>query len=733
MSSLPSRSTMIPRLLLAGLALTALACGGGGTEPPSPASIVAVTSNPVGSATVGSALPGVPTFEVRSSAGRALAGIAVTVSVTAGGGTLAGAPSITLGGAPTPIGQWTLGTTAGAQTVTVSAANLTPLVFTATATPGAATQLQLVEGDDQFGTQNAPTFLPLRVRARDQFNNVVPGAQVTWVVDAGGGALAAASSVTDANGIATAPTWTLGTAAAGEQAVVASLAGQTVRFTATAQNAPASLVVVQGAPASATVFSPLAPAPSFEVRDAGDVALPGVPVTVAITAGNGTLTGAPTVSAAGTTSIGTWRLGQTAGTQTVTVTVAGLPPVSWTVSAVPDVPAQLAVVAGAAQSAFAGAALPIAPLVRLTDQYGNAIANAAVDWLVTAGGGSVTALPTVTTNVAGEASAGTWTLGRRGGAQALRATSGALQQVVTATIQSNYTITLRFVGTEPTGSIAQAFADAKARLEAMLVGDLPEILIAGPNGQGNFNVSQCNASFTSVPGINEVVDDVLIYASVEPIDGVGQVLGSAGPCVVRTNGRQAVLGTMRFDSADLQNLASLGRLGDIITHEMLHVVGLGTMWNDPGVNLLTGANTSDTRVIGALAAAACANDLGGATACPGYVPAEDCEDLAPGTNCGAGTRNSHWKESTFRTELMTGFAGATNLLSRMTIQGMADLGYGVNLLAADPYTVPPALMGALRVAGDVHAELSGDIALPTPTLPRFEADRSGRMRAIVRR
>ena len=49
---------------------------------------------------------------------------------------------------------------------------------------GAATQFAIVDGDDQFGTQNAVTFAPLRVRARDQFNNPVAGVTVTWTVDA---------------------------------------------------------------------------------------------------------------------------------------------------------------------------------------------------------------------------------------------------------------------------------------------------------------------------------------------------------------------------------------------------------------------------------------------------------------------------------------------------------------------------------------------------------------------
>ena len=89
------------------------------------------------------------------------------------------------------------------------------------------------------------------------------------------------------------------------------------------------------------------------------------------------------------------------------------------------------------------------------------------------------------------------------------------------------------------------------------------------------------------------------------------------------------------------------------------------------------------RVTGAGGVTACATQLGGSSVCVGAVPAENCLDLAVGVVCGAGTRNSHWKESTFRTELMTGYAGAVNPLSRLSIEGLADLGYTVDPTVAD--------------------------------------------------
>ena len=725
--------TLIRRAFLPLCLAVAAGCGGGGTEPPSPSVVVALTVNPLASV-VGSTIGATPTFEVRSSKGTPLAGIAVSVAVSSGGGALVGAPTLSLAG-PTPIGQWTLGTTSGSQTVTVTVANVAPLIFTANAAAGPATQFAIVDGNAQFGSESAPISAPLRVRARDTFNNPVPGVTVNWVVDAGGGSLAAATSITNVDGIAAAPAWTLGTVASGQQAVVASLGTFNARFTATVQRAPSSLTIEQVAPANATVFTQLSPAPSFAVRDVNGTVLQGVPVTVAITAGNGTLTGAPTLSTLGTTSIGSWRLGTTAGSQSVTVSVSGLPTRIYTVNATPDVATALTLIAGASQTALAGAELPVAPRVRLLDQFGNGVGGQSVVWTVTSGGGTLSGAATVSTDASGFANAPSWTLGRRGGVQELTAANGGISQIFFAAVQTSFGVTLRYVGTPPTGAIAQAFTNAADRVSAMIIGDLPDAQIGSTATP--FNISACNSALTGVTPLNEVVDDVIIYASVVPIDGVGGVLGSAGPCLTRTTGGLTGLGTMRFDSADLDNLANNGRLGDVIAHEMLHVVGLGTLWT--ARDLLRDRDLATVRVIGPLATAACTNDLGGATACVGSVPAENCLNLPVSVTCGAGTQNSHWKESTFQTELMTGYAGATNVLSKLTVQGMADLGYSVNTLAADPYTVPSSLMALLQDRGVAAAPTGAAIgssepltALPAPLMARFTLDRDGRVRPILR-
>ena len=185
------------------------------------------------------------------------------------------------------------------------------------------------------------------------------------------------------------------------------------------------------------------------------------------------------------------------------------------------------------------------------------------------------------------------------------------------------------------------------------------------------------------PNLNEIIDDVLIYASIDDIDGPGQILAQAGPCLVRGHPTQTspafpAVGAMQFDRADLNTLSGSGSLQDVITHEMLHVLGFGTIWGSPR-NLILNGGTADPRYTGALAAQGC-RTLGGSIACATTVPLENTG--------GEGTADSHWRESTFNTELMTGFLDAgTNPISLMTINALGDLGYTVNNFAADPYTV----------------------------------------------
>ncbi len=226
---------------------------------------------------------------------------------------------------------------------------------------------------------------------------------------------------------------------------------------------------------------------------------------------------------------------------------------------------------------------------------------------------------------------------------------------------SAFQIDLTFNGL--TASQITIFNQAADRWEQIIVGDLPNVTF---NGQ--------------------VIDDLLIAASAVPIDGVSNILGQAAPDGRRNGSELPFHGFMQFDTADMAAMEANGTLFEVILHEMGHVLGVGTIWDNLG--LLTGAGTTNPRFLGAQATAAF-NQIFGANA--NSVPVE-------GLPSGPGSADSHWRESVFGNELMSPFIGAAgNPISRVTVASLADLGYTVNLNAADNY-VPPGGVQASSLA-----------------------------------
>jgi hypothetical protein len=138
---------------------------------------------------------------------------------------------------------------------------------------------------------------------------------------------------------------------------------------------------------------------------------------------------------------------------------------------------------------------------------------------------------------------------------------------------------------------------------------------------------------------------------------------------------------MELDEADLDAMETSGILKDVIVHEMGHVLGFGTLWNASSNDFLVGGGSADPYFRGAGAIAAF-DAAGGALRTDPKVPVENIGGL--------GTRDGHWRESVHNSELMTGWieaTGSSNPLSAITIASFADMGYTVNMGAADPYVL----------------------------------------------
>ncbi len=134
------------------------------------------------------------------------------------------------------IGVWTLGVTAGTNTVDVYiSGTASRVIFTATGVHDIPADLNMAAGNGQVQVVNTQLTGPLSVTVTDQFGNAVSNATVTFGVTGGGGSLSATSADSDSSGVATLPTlsWTLGTTA-GTNTAIAYLNGTTAAVTFTA-------------------------------------------------------------------------------------------------------------------------------------------------------------------------------------------------------------------------------------------------------------------------------------------------------------------------------------------------------------------------------------------------------------------------------------------------------------------------------------------------------------------
>jgi hypothetical protein len=208
-----------------------------------------------------------------------------------------------------------------------------------------------------------------------------------------------------------------------------------------------------------------------------------------------------------------------------------------------------------------------------------------------------------------------------------------------------------------------AFGLARDRWEGIIVDD----------GEAPVDIRQLFPKEQVATELPPVVDDVYVSCHVVSIDGPGGILGMAGPnLVMDVDGNVRPLsGVMQFDKDDV---AALGddEWNTVIKHELAHVLGFGTLFSSNGLH--TGSLSSD-RYLGAGAAAEWQK------ICPqGRIPIE--------TEGGEGTAGGHWDEECLRGELMTGYLSQGRAaLSRLTIAAFADMGYGVNMDAADEYSI----------------------------------------------
>lgn len=218
------------------LGSVAIAACNDSTDPtPTASAIEAVTATTITGA-AGTAASISPTVRVLGPGGAPVAGAIVQFRVTSGLGSVQFADVTTDANGVASAGVWTLGPHPGVQTVTATVEGAAPVVFTSNTSVGPANKITQLGWATQILEPFDVVPVALSVRVTDFFNQIHVNSPVTFAVISGGGTLGGLSSVvvnTNAQGIATAPAWTLG-ATAGIQQVRATAGTVNVVFTSIA-------------------------------------------------------------------------------------------------------------------------------------------------------------------------------------------------------------------------------------------------------------------------------------------------------------------------------------------------------------------------------------------------------------------------------------------------------------------------------------------------------------------
>lgn len=208
-----------------------------------------------------------------------------------------------------------------------------------------------------------------------------------------------------------------------------------------------------------------------------------------------------------------------------------------------------------------------------------------------------------------------------------------------------FNIEIVFAGTGWTSGLMDVLKQTTEMLSDVIIGDLSD---------------------TTVNGI--LIDDLRINATLSTMDGVGGKIGSGGMEAYRSGSYLTSVGRMSFDTDDAANLLSKGLWDDVVAHEILHSLGFGITWNALGLVSDVGG---DLRFNGEMATHFYKTDFAAIASVDNNadygVPIE--------TDGGSGTAGSHWDETTFKNELMTGWLSNNAPMSNMTLAALDDMGY----------------------------------------------------------
>ncbi|MES2179970.1 MAG: Ig-like domain-containing protein [Gemmatimonadota bacterium] len=350
--------------------------------------------------TVGKPLALPLVVRVTDDFGNSLQGIPVSWTRNGGSGAVSAASSVTDATGQASV-TYTLGSTAGNESIVAALDGGASATFGATALARPPTNIVATTATTQSGTVGT-TGLTLSVLVTNDLAQPVSGVVVSW--DAAGKAtVATATTVTGPDGRAS-NTVTYDTTI-GPATVVASFGGSAqVQFNLTAvAGQPTQFLVDAGDRQSANAGSTLPVRPAVRVLDARNNPV-GAAVTFTVTGGGGTVTGSQAFTdSTGVASVGSWTLGP-AGPQSLKATY-GFFLIEFTATSTPVGPPQLAVTIQPNTSQQNATPLTTNPHVQLEDFAGAPLTTSGIPVTValSSSGQTLGGALTVNTNASGVA------------------------------------------------------------------------------------------------------------------------------------------------------------------------------------------------------------------------------------------------------------------------------------------------------------------------------------------
>lgn len=687
------------------------ACGGGAgpdpikpPAPPDPLRIEAVTPTAVISVPMALISP-TPTVRVSNSTGPQ-SGVSVSFRHHTGS-----VNTVQTDQSGEARDEWRAGAT-GLQSLTAKLSTGDSVVFTAEIIPAVPANIQFVEHPGVAAVGSATS--PIVVWVLDSHDRSLPGVEVTFSVESGGGVIAgSATATTDGQGRASLSSWQLGPSAplqqlrasAGSFSNVLDIHGAPVLFEAVSDT------VQRGHTGK---LAPIAPA--VRAIDALGQPMPDVPVAFVLppsTSGPFSYITGPD----GIVRLTDWVAAVEPGDNLVSAETVGWPSrIGFRLIGVLPGPARAEILSGSNQRGQVGNFLGPRPAVRFYDSTDIPIRLLPVTWSISSGT-TLQHLPALS-NYQGISAAEGWRLGMTPGPVSVTVTADGIAPV-TWTAEAdplptgNYDIDIRIIDSYGLSAADSAEVLASAtRWTRVLRTDLPPVTITAADSV------VCGDTITGT------IDDLRINVIIQHIDGPGNVIGSVAPCVLRAGSLLPAVGLIWLDAADFVGITP-GLLGDAMAHQIGHILGIGMLWVSKNLVDPFPPDGGGPAYVGPFARTAFHG-----LAAPGEETfSRHGVPISGGyTSTGGPFSATLGHLINVGPEMMAVTVQPGLVLSAISVAALRDLGYAASDAAAEPFTFPAflrSLMGNGRV-------VSGHEVMPTTDIwivhPRGRAQRVSPLR-----